>query len=100
MTEIIKKIQDEKGLDMVFDTTQVVAFKPALEITTECIAAFERGVEVIILTRDSSYSDASIIVDVNGEAFDPNKHRIVSASTCDAVALSTVLSALAAYPIG
>jgi outer membrane protein len=43
MTEIIKKIQDEKGLDMVFDTTQVVAFKPALEITTDCITAFDKA---------------------------------------------------------
>jgi outer membrane protein len=43
MTEIIKKIQDEKGLDVVLDTTQVVAFKPALDITTECIAAFDKA---------------------------------------------------------
>jgi outer membrane protein len=43
MTEIIKKILDERGLDAIVDTTQLVAFKPALEITTECIAAFDKA---------------------------------------------------------
>jgi len=43
MTEIIKKILDERQLDAVVDTTQLVAFKPALEITTEVIAAFDKA---------------------------------------------------------
>ncbi len=43
MTEIIKKILDERGLDAIVDTTQLVAFKPALEITTEVIAAFDKA---------------------------------------------------------
>jgi outer membrane protein len=43
MTEIIKKILDERGLDAIVDTTQLVAFKPALEITTECTAAFDKA---------------------------------------------------------
>ena len=43
MTEIIKKILDQRGLDAVMDTTQLVAFRPSLEITTECIAAFDKA---------------------------------------------------------
>jgi outer membrane protein len=43
MTEIIKKILDQRGLDAVLDTTQLVAFRPSLEITTECIAAFDKA---------------------------------------------------------
>ena len=43
MTEIIKKILDERGLDAIMDTTQLVAFKPALEITAEVIAAFDKA---------------------------------------------------------
>ena len=35
MTEIVKKIADEKGLDLVVDTTNTYFFKPALEITAE-----------------------------------------------------------------
>lgn len=43
MTEIIKKIQEQMGADVVVDTTQLVAFKPGLEITTEAIAAFDKA---------------------------------------------------------
>jgi outer membrane protein len=43
MTEIIKKIQESMGADLVLDTTQVVAFKPTLEITNEAIAAFDKA---------------------------------------------------------
>ena len=43
MTEIIKKILEERQLDAVVDATQLVAFKPTLEITTEVIAAFDKA---------------------------------------------------------
>ncbi len=43
MTEIIKKIADEKGLDVVIDTTNAYFFKPALEITTEATAAYDKA---------------------------------------------------------
>jgi len=43
MTEIIKKIADEKGLDLVVDTTNTYFFKPALEITTEATAAYDKA---------------------------------------------------------
>ncbi len=43
MTEILKKIMDEKGYDAIVDTTQLVTFKPSLEITNEAIAAFDKA---------------------------------------------------------
>jgi glyceraldehyde 3-phosphate dehydrogenase len=52
------------------------------------------GVDTVILTRRSEAADITLIRDVNGEAYDPRKHRIVSASTCDAVALATAIAGL------
>jgi outer membrane protein len=43
MTELLKKMMDEKGWDAVVDTTQLVTFKPSLEITNEAIAAFDKA---------------------------------------------------------
>ncbi len=46
MTEIVKQIADAKGLDVVIDTTNTVYFKPALEITAEATAAFDKAYPV------------------------------------------------------
>ena len=43
MQEVVKKIAEEKGLDMVVDISNTVYFKPALEITTESIAAYDKA---------------------------------------------------------
>jgi len=43
MTEIIKKIADEKSLDLVVDSTNAISFKPALEITTEATAGYDKA---------------------------------------------------------
>lgn len=43
MTEVVKKLADEKGLDMVVDISTTVFFKPALEITNEAIAAYDKA---------------------------------------------------------
>jgi outer membrane protein len=42
MAEVVKKVSEDKGLDMVVDTTTTVFFKPALEITEEAIAAYNK----------------------------------------------------------
>ena len=42
LTDVVKKLADEKGLDVVIDTTNAVFFKPALEITEEAIAAYDK----------------------------------------------------------
>ncbi len=42
MADVVKKLADDKGLDMVVDTTTTVFYKPALEITEEAIAAYNK----------------------------------------------------------
>jgi outer membrane protein len=46
MTEIIRKIAEEKGLDVVVDVNNTLYYKPALEITTEAVAAFDKAYPV------------------------------------------------------
>jgi outer membrane protein len=43
MSELVKKLAEEKGLDMVVDTTSVIFSKPALEITDAAIAAYDKA---------------------------------------------------------
>jgi outer membrane protein len=43
MTDVVKKLADEKGLDLVVDTANAIFFKPALEITEEAIAAYDKA---------------------------------------------------------
>jgi outer membrane protein len=43
MTEVVKKLQDEKGLDVVLDTASLIAFKTAVDITSEAIAAYDKA---------------------------------------------------------
>ena len=43
MTEVVKKIAEEKGLDVVVDAANTVFFRPTLDITTEAIAAYDKA---------------------------------------------------------
>jgi len=43
MQEVVKKLAEEKGFDVVTDISNTVYFKPALEITTESIAAYDKA---------------------------------------------------------
>ncbi len=43
MTEVVKKIAEERGLDVVVDTTNTIYYKPALEITPEATAAYDKA---------------------------------------------------------
>lgn len=42
MQEVVKKLAEEKGFDIVVDVSNTVYFKPGLEITTESIAAYDK----------------------------------------------------------
>lgn len=42
MTEIIKKLAEEKGLDLIVDTSTTLYFKPALDLTADAIAAYDK----------------------------------------------------------
>lgn len=43
MSEVVKKIAEEKGFDMVVDVTTTVYFKPAMEITADAVAAYNKA---------------------------------------------------------
>jgi outer membrane protein len=42
MQQVVGKLAAEKGLDMVIDVTQTVYFKPALDITADATAAYNK----------------------------------------------------------
>jgi outer membrane protein len=43
MQAIVKKLAEEKGLDLVVDVSQTLYFKPALDITPEALAAYNKA---------------------------------------------------------
>ena len=46
MTEIIKKIAEEKGFDLVVDTQNTYYFKPAMDLTADATAAYDKAYPV------------------------------------------------------
>jgi outer membrane protein len=46
MSEVVKKIAEEKGLDIVVDVTNTIYFKPTLEITAEATASYDKAYPV------------------------------------------------------
>lgn len=43
MTDVVKKLAEEKGLDVVIDVTNAVYFKAALELTKDASAAYDKA---------------------------------------------------------
>ncbi len=45
MTGVVKKIAEEKGLDLVVDVSNPIAvyFKPTLDVTGDAIAAYDKA---------------------------------------------------------
>lgn len=43
MQEVVKKLADAKGLDVVMDATNIVFFKPALDLTAEATSAYDKA---------------------------------------------------------
>jgi len=46
MAEVVKKLAEEKGYDLVVDISNTIYFKPALEITSDALAAFNKAYPV------------------------------------------------------
>jgi outer membrane protein len=46
MTEIVKKLMEDKGLDAIMDSSALVAFKDALNITADATAAYDKAYPV------------------------------------------------------
>jgi outer membrane protein len=42
MQEVVKKVADEKGLDIVVDSASTVFFKSSFEITADATAAYNK----------------------------------------------------------
>jgi len=43
MKEVVKKLAEEKGLDVIVDTSTTLYFKPALDLTNDAIAAYDKA---------------------------------------------------------
>ena len=43
MTEVIRKLAEQRGLDVVIDVTNTLYYKPALDITAEATAAYDKA---------------------------------------------------------
>jgi outer membrane protein len=43
MQQVVSKLAEEKGLDVILDVTQTIYFKPALDITADATAAYNKA---------------------------------------------------------
>ena len=43
MNDIVKKLAEEKGYDLIVDTSTTLFFKPALDLTNDAIAAYDKA---------------------------------------------------------
>jgi outer membrane protein len=43
MQEIVKKLAEERGLDLVIDVSNTIYFKPTMEITKDATAAYDKA---------------------------------------------------------
>lgn len=43
MKDVVKKLAEEKGLDLIVDTSTTLYFKPALDLTNDAITAYDKA---------------------------------------------------------
>jgi outer membrane protein len=43
MTEVVKKIAEERGIDVVIDISNTIYYRPALDITADATAAYDKA---------------------------------------------------------
>jgi outer membrane protein len=46
MTEVVKKLAEERGIDVIMDISNTIYFKPALDVTAEATAAYDKAYPV------------------------------------------------------
>ena len=46
MQDVVKKLADEKGLDLVIDSANTIFFKPTFDITPEAVTAYNKAYPV------------------------------------------------------
>jgi len=43
MQEVVKKLAEEKGLDVIMDVSSTLYFKPTMELTKDAVAAYDKA---------------------------------------------------------
>src|SRR5579872_458897 len=46
MQEVVKKMMDEKGLDLIVDVGTAVSYKPTVDLTADAVAAYDKAYPV------------------------------------------------------
>jgi glyceraldehyde 3-phosphate dehydrogenase len=78
----------EIGVDVVVDAATTRAARSAYA------AVLEAGTPAVLVTSSFDDADATVIRGVNERGYDPARHRLLAASTCDGTALAPVLDAV------
>ena len=82
---VIKNV-DWSGVACVIDSSGVEA---------NALAARDlNGPGHVIVTHSFTEADLTLVFGVNEKAFDPSRHRVISSSICDAIAIAPVLKAV------
>jgi glyceraldehyde 3-phosphate dehydrogenase len=79
---VIKNV-DWSGVDCVIDASGVEA--------NALLARELNGPGHVIVTHSFAEADITLVFGVNDELFDPSRHRVISSSICDAIAIAPVL---------
>ena len=74
----------DAGVDVVVESTG------AFTMADEARGHLEGGATHVLITAPSTGEDLTIVVGVNEDAFDPQRHRVVSAASCTTACLGPV----------
>jgi glyceraldehyde 3-phosphate dehydrogenase (phosphorylating) len=77
-----------EGVDVLIDSAGAEPDRAAYE------SVLDSGVAAVLVTSSRADADVTLLRGVNEQEYDPERQRIVSTSTCDAMALAPVLFAL------
>ena len=76
------------GVDIVIESTGIFRTGP------QCRAHIDAGAKKVIITAPAKEEDLTIVLGVNDDAYDPEKHHIVSNASCTTNCLAPVTLAL------
>lgn len=76
------------GVDIVIESTGIFRTGP------QCKAHIDAGAKKVIITAPAKEEDLTIVLGVNDDAYDPEKHHIVSNASCTTNCLAPVTLAL------
>ncbi|MDR3044178.1 MAG: type I glyceraldehyde-3-phosphate dehydrogenase [Desulfovibrio sp.] len=76
------------GVDIVIESTGIFRTGP------QCRAHIDAGAKKVIITAPAKEEDLTIVLGVNDDAYDPEKHHVVSNASCTTNCLAPVTLAL------